>query len=188
MARRSLIVQHCYGVPGLGGPMSGLRRLLGSSLAQKYRFETCFQPYPAGGINLNLIATMARQIRAYRPDLLHVRGLGNEGFHGYLAGRMAGCSRILVSVHGMVRDSVYYPNRWRQWIVSQILEPFTPPPRGRSVLRLWLRRAPRGDCPQYPAVVRIHPQRRPIARSEGLPDPRLRSRSVSPGRMSWHST
>jgi glycosyltransferase involved in cell wall biosynthesis len=125
MTRRPLIVQHCFGTPGLGGPMSGVQRLLTSSLARTYHFETCFQSRPAGGINLPLIYEMSRQIRALRPDLLHVRGLQNEGFHGVVAGRLAGCRRILVSVHGLIGDVQAPASRWRQRIVSDFLEPYT---------------------------------------------------------------
>jgi glycosyltransferase involved in cell wall biosynthesis len=122
MIARPVIVQHCFGELGLGGPMSGVHRLLGSKLRDKYHFETCFQSCPAGGINLNLIWEMAAKIRSFHPQLLHVRGLGNEGFHGLMAGRLAGCPRILVSVHGMQRDS---PPSFRQRIVAHILEPYT---------------------------------------------------------------
>ena len=128
MTAKPIIVQHCAGVPGLGGPMSGVRRLLESELAEKYQFETCFQPRPAGGINLPLMRIMANRIRSLHPDLLHVRGLGNEGFHGLMAGRMAGCRRILVSVHGLVRDIVAWRGFYRygkQWVIGHLLEPYT---------------------------------------------------------------
>jgi glycosyltransferase involved in cell wall biosynthesis len=105
--------------------MSGVQRLLDSALAGKYRFETCFQTRPARGINLALVRQMARQIRAARPDLLHVRGLQNEGFHGLLAGRLAGCRRILVSVHGLIADIQTPTSRWKQRIVQDFLEPYT---------------------------------------------------------------
>jgi glycosyltransferase involved in cell wall biosynthesis len=128
MTTKPIIVQHCFGVLGLGGPMSGVRRLLESELAEKYQFETCFQTRPAGGINIRLMREMAARIRSLRPDLLHVRGLGNEGFHGLMAGRMAGCRRILVSVHGLVRDQAMwrgFSRYWREWVIGHILEPYT---------------------------------------------------------------
>jgi len=128
MTTKPIIVLHSFGVPGLGGVMTGVRRLLESELAEKYHFETCFQTRPAGGINLPLMREMANRIRSLRPDLLHVQGLGNEGFHGLMAGRMAGCRRILVTVHGLVRDIAMWRglSRYcREWIVGHLLEPYT---------------------------------------------------------------
>lgn len=122
---KPVIVQHCFGALGNGGPATELHQILQSDLAKSYDFGTCFQDRPAGGINLPLVFQMARRIRSFRPDLLHVRGLGNEGFHGLLAGRLAGCRRILVGVHGFSGDTIYPTSRVRQKLVSGILEPFT---------------------------------------------------------------
>lgn len=122
---KPVIVQHCFGELGNGGPMGGVQRLLDSDLARSYKFVTCFQDRPAGGINLPLIYQMARRIRSFKPDLLHVRGLQNEGFHGLMAGRLAGCRRILVSVHGFAGDIVFPSSQLRQNILSKLLEPFT---------------------------------------------------------------
>lgn len=123
--RRPVVVQHCFGKLGLGGPMSGLHRLLQSPLRDRYRLVPCFQDRPARGINVRLLLDMARQIRAARPALMHVRGLQNEGFHGLVAGRLAGCKRVLVSVHGTVRDIVHGAGRWRRRVVGGVLEPYT---------------------------------------------------------------
>lgn len=121
---KPLVLQHCVSTTKIGGPMTGLRFLMDSELAKSYRFETCFQDRPAGGINPRLILQMARRIRAVRPDILHVRGLQNEGFHGMVAGRLAGCRRIVLSVHGFIDDALYYP-WWRKKIIRDILEPYT---------------------------------------------------------------
>ena len=104
--------------------MTELRLLMECDLAKSYSFETCFQDRPAGGINPRLILQMARRIRAVRPDILHVRGLQNEGFHGMVAGRLAGCRRIVLAVHGFIDDLLHYP-RWRKRIVRDVLEPYT---------------------------------------------------------------
>jgi glycosyltransferase involved in cell wall biosynthesis len=68
---------------------------------------------------------MAKEMRSFRPDLAHIRGLGNEGFHGVLAAKLAGVPRILVSVHGSVRDLESGPARLRRLVVGQMLEPLT---------------------------------------------------------------
>ncbi len=105
--------------------MMGLRRLMESALASRYEFQTCFQNRPAGGFNPRLILEMAKEIKKHHPDILHVRGLQNEGFHGVLAGKVAGCRRILVSAHGFMGDNPAPPSRLRQRIVADYLEPFT---------------------------------------------------------------
>jgi glycosyltransferase involved in cell wall biosynthesis len=125
MRSKPHIVVHCFGELGLGGPMGSMHRLLGSDLRNKYDFTTCFQVRPAGGINVPMIFRMARQIRAVHPDLLIVSGLQNEGFHGLIAGRLAGCPRVVVSVRGFAGDLKYPHSRLRQSIVSKLLEPYT---------------------------------------------------------------
>ena len=122
---KRVIAQHCA-MPGkVGGPAAGLRLLRGHPFMQeRYDLPLISQDEPAGGINLRLIFHMARSIRACHPDLLHVRGLQNEGFHGVVAGRLAGCPRIIVSIHGSVSES-RSTGRLRCFIFSRIIEPLT---------------------------------------------------------------
>jgi glycosyltransferase involved in cell wall biosynthesis len=103
MSLRPVIVQHVVGVDG-GGPLTQLNLLLKTWLAEKYRFEVVSQTRPTGGLNLRLLWELAAAIRMARPELVHVRGLLSGGFHGLMAARMAGCRRILVSVHGTMLD------------------------------------------------------------------------------------
>lgn len=119
------IVQHSFGSPGSGGPIGALTRVLDSDLAESFDFLHVAQPYPAGGLNLKLIRAMAKEMRAFRPDLAHIRGLGNEGFHGVIAASVARVPRILVSVHGSVRDLVSGPGGVRRWAIGRVLEPLT---------------------------------------------------------------
>lgn len=119
------IVQHSFGAPGSGGPVGALGRVLASDIVETFDLLHVAQPYPAGGVNLKLIAHMAKQMRSFHPDLAHIRGLGNEGFHGVLAAKLAGVPRILVSVHGSVRDLESGMGTFRQLTIGQILEPLT---------------------------------------------------------------
>ena len=61
---------------------------------------------------------------AFRPDVLHVHGLQSEGFYGLIAGRLAGCKKILVTVHGLASDTVEM-NSIKQILYRYIVEPFT---------------------------------------------------------------
>lgn len=116
------VMQHCFGSLGGGGPIGALDRL------QQYsgtRYPEIRQLTPAGGVNIALLRDFVRGIRACSPSLLHVRGLGGEGFHGALAARLAGVPNILVSIHGTQRDLRNPGNRFRRWIVVNALERLT---------------------------------------------------------------
>lgn len=88
-------------------------------------YPVVWQSAPAGGISLGLLWSFVRQLRRHRPQLVHVRGLGNEGFHAALAARLASVPHVLVSVHGTQRDLVGGKAGLRRWIVTRLLEPAT---------------------------------------------------------------
>ncbi|MEH1166199.1 glycosyltransferase family 4 protein [Micromonospora sp. CPCC 205539] len=101
---RPVVVQHSAGAPGANGPLTAVQRVLDSPLADRYEFVRMHQSAGNGALNVPLLREWVRLLRRVRPALVHVRGLQNEGFHGVLAARLAGCPRILVTVHGTVRD------------------------------------------------------------------------------------
>ena len=116
------IMQHCFGVSGSGGPVGAFERLLAKSTLS---YGELRQVEPAGGVNVALIRRFIAEIKAYQPDLIHVRGLGNEGFHAVLAAKLAGVRNILLSIHGTHRDLTQHGNIVRHWVVAYILETFT---------------------------------------------------------------
>lgn len=117
-----LIMQHCFGSLGGGGPVGALERL---QLHSGTRYPEIRQLGPARGVNVTLLRDFVGKIRACNPALLHVRGLGGEGFHGALAGRLAGVPNILVSIHGTQRDLRNPDNHFKRWIVVNALERLT---------------------------------------------------------------
>lgn len=121
---RPVVVQHSFGDPGSGGPVGALERILASDLTQSYDFVRMHQDTVTGGIDCARLRAWSTMLGQVKPDLVHVRGLGNEGFHGALAARLAGCPRILVSVHGTVRDLVDPPSL-KQRVIVKALEPAT---------------------------------------------------------------
>lgn len=121
---KPLVVQHSFGDPGSGGPIGVLERVLASELSQSYDFVRMHQEAASGGIDTARLRRWTAFLRDVRPDLVHVRGLGNEGFHGALAARLAGCPRVLVSIHGTVRD-LTGPASLRQRVIVGALEPAT---------------------------------------------------------------
>jgi glycosyltransferase involved in cell wall biosynthesis len=124
MSNKPRIVQHVAGFDQIGGPASQLRRLLRSRMADKFHFEVVSQDRPARGINIRLMLQMSSAMKRVRPDIVHVRGLQNEGFHGVMAAYLAGCRNVLVSVEGFAEDTnVRSPIK--RWVLSRLLEPFT---------------------------------------------------------------
>lgn len=116
------VVQHCFGSPGKGGPATALSRFLETS-AEDY--AVIWQTKAAGGISISQIWSMARQVRRERPALVHVRGLGNEGFHGVLAAKLGGADKVLLSIHGTQRDLQSAGGGLRRMIVARVLEPLS---------------------------------------------------------------
>jgi glycosyltransferase involved in cell wall biosynthesis len=119
-----VVVQHSFGEPNSGGPITALGRILDSRLADKYEFVRMHQPPAMKPIDLRLLRQWVLLLRHTRPDLVHVRGLGNEAFRAVLAARLAGCPRILVSVHGTVRD-LTGPTSLRRRLLTRVIEPAT---------------------------------------------------------------
>lgn len=101
---RPVVVQHSFGEPHSGGPITALGRVLDSPLRDRYEFVRMHQPADARAFDAALLRRWVALLRETRPDLVHVRGLGNEGFRAALAARLARCPRILLSIHGTVRD------------------------------------------------------------------------------------
>ncbi|GGO92500.1 glycosyl transferase family 1 [Nocardioides phosphati] len=124
MRNRPIVVQHSFGDAGSGGPVGALERVLASDLAAEYEFVRMHQETATGGIDRSRLRAWTAMLRDVRPDIVHARGLGNEGFHAVLAARRAGVPRILVSVHGSVRDLVNVGGL-RHRVVRDLLEPAT---------------------------------------------------------------
>jgi glycosyltransferase involved in cell wall biosynthesis len=118
------IVQHVAGFNKIGGPTTELRSIISSRLAKDFQFERISQERPARGINIRLVLEMAHAIKRVHPDIVHIRGLQNEGFHGVLAAYLAGCRNVLVAVHGFAEDA-HVRGPIRNWILSHIMEPLT---------------------------------------------------------------
>ena len=116
------VMQHVFGMPNSGGPVRALERLLAAS---GNRYGVIVQLKAARGLNIALLYRFVREIRRFNPELIHVRGLGNEGFHGVLAAKIAGVPRILISIHGTQRDLGDEKLSLRRRIVIHLLEPLS---------------------------------------------------------------
>ncbi|SBV26812.1 Glycosyltransferase involved in cell wall bisynthesis [Micromonospora krabiensis] len=99
--------------------------MLASRLGGEYDFVRMHQDHGNGGLDVSLLREWVAMLRRVRPDLVHVRGLQNEGFLGVLAARLARCPRILVTVHGTVRDLRQGGRPLRRGLLVHGAEPFT---------------------------------------------------------------
>lgn len=108
----------------IGGPLTYINTILDSELNKVYELDACYQMMAPKGVNLPLLARMRDQIRKSAPDLLHVHGLQSEGLYGLMAGRLAGCKNILVTVHGLASDTVEM-NSLKRILYKYFVEPFT---------------------------------------------------------------
>lgn len=113
------IVQHCFGADGSGGPIVAFERLLKNS---RLTYGQIRQICAARGFSIPLLRQFIFELKSYNPNLVHIRGLGNEGFHAVLAARLAGVPNILVSIHGTQRDLTKPSSRLRRFIIVYVLE------------------------------------------------------------------
>lgn len=120
-----VVMQHyCTNQIHNGGPAAGALLLINSKLRKKYNFVPLEQTFAPHGINLKLLHDLYKKIKRVKPDILHIRGLQSEGFYGVLAGKLAGCKKIVVSVHGLYSDDSSCQG-FKKWIFSNIIEPLT---------------------------------------------------------------
>lgn len=108
----------------MGGPRTYIRSIMESSLKDQYEFKVCYQNCSPGGLNIGLLKRMVAAICAEKPDIVHVQGLQSEGFYGVLASKLAGCKRIVMTVHGFAFDGDEI-GRVKKWIYRHAVEPLT---------------------------------------------------------------
>lgn len=127
MTRRPVIVEHSFGDEFGGGLVGPMLSVIDSELTNEFEFVRMHQESPLGGVSLTTVRKWRALLESCRPDLLHVRGLGNEGFHAALAGRAAGVPRILVTIHGsqLSVQTASGLSAARAQTVGRILEPAT---------------------------------------------------------------
>lgn len=108
----------------IGGPLIYLRSIINSELKEEYKFVTCFQNTAPGGLDLNLLRRMIKEIKAESPDIVHVHGLQSEGFYGVLAAKLAGCPCVVMTVHGFAFDG--QKNHGLKWFLYRyFVEPLS---------------------------------------------------------------
>ena len=120
---KKVLMYYSYGNK-VGGPLTYINTIINSELNAEYDFVTCFQNMPSGGINIKLLKRMTKIIKKENPYIVHVHGLQSEGFYGVLAAKLAGCKKIVVTVHGFSFDSQKI-SKVKQFLYRYFVEPIT---------------------------------------------------------------
>ncbi len=107
----------------IGGPLTYINTIINSKLQEVFQFKTLFQEKAPGGLDLGLLKDMVTAIKAENPDVLHVHGVQSEGFYGVLAGKLAGCKKIIMTVHGLAFDDSIY-HGVKKFLYKNIIEPW----------------------------------------------------------------
>jgi glycosyltransferase involved in cell wall biosynthesis len=122
---KPIIVQHYVtSQVNNGGPATGATLLMKSYLKEKYNFIPLKQTFAPHGLSIKLFWDLYKQIKKSSPEIIHIRGLQSDGFYGVLAGKMAGCKKIVLSVHGLYSDSTEVKGI-KKWVFSKLIEPLT---------------------------------------------------------------
>ena len=108
--------------PGYGGVSTEFNALKKSQLNAEFEFVPLILEKPHRGINLHDILFYYHRIKEEKPDIIQIRGAAVDGLNAEIAAKIAGNSKILVCVHGMYSDFVYY-NLLKKLIARFIVEP-----------------------------------------------------------------
>lgn len=118
------VMQQVLAPQSKGGVSSEFGALKQSSLNEKYQFIPLILEKGKHGINLHDILFYYRGIKREKPDIIHVRGASVDGLNAEIAAKLAGNVKILLCIHGMYSDFVYY-NPIKKWIAKNVIEPIS---------------------------------------------------------------
>ena len=120
--QKNKVVHQVLAPQSKGGVSSEFRALEQSKLAEKYEFIPLLLDKGHKGVNLPDILFYYRGIKKAKPDIVHVRGAGVDGLNAEIAAKLAGQAKVLLCVHGMYSDFVYY-HPIKKWIARYVIEP-----------------------------------------------------------------
>lgn len=122
-----LVVHMVEAFEKVGGPPKLVKQIISSEIICKYDFQVV--SYEISGFSLKSIFYLRDKLKGIKPDIVHVHGLKNDGFHAVLAARLAKVPKIILTVHGTTADSINEYNtflkRIKKWIIEYVLEPVT---------------------------------------------------------------
>lgn len=98
-----VVLQHCFGGRGTGGPRAQLEKILKVS---SHSYFTLIQEKKSRFLGIDVFLKSIFEIIKIRPDIIHVRGLGNEAFVAAIAAKICRVPNIILSIHGSRRDLI----------------------------------------------------------------------------------
>lgn len=119
--RRIKVAQQVLAPRSKGGVSSEFRALEQSELCERYQFIPLILSEGHRGINVHDVLFYYRGIKKEKPDIVHIRGAGVDGLNAEIAAKLSGKTKLLVCVHGMYSDFIYY-NPIKKWIARHIIE------------------------------------------------------------------
>ena len=92
------------------------------ALTERYEFLPAVLHDCHTGLSLRDIRFYRKAFREAKPDIIHIRGAGMESLNAVLAAKLTPKAKILMTVHGMFSDIVYY-SPVKRWIFAHVIEP-----------------------------------------------------------------
>lgn len=93
-----------------------------TSIAESYDLVPIVLNDPHDGISLSDIRAWRNMVCDAASDIIHIRGAGVESLNAVIGAKLAHRGKILVTVHGMFSDLVYY-SPVKRWVCRHIIEP-----------------------------------------------------------------
>lgn len=93
-----------------------------AELTDSFEFVPVVLDAPHGGISLTDIRKWRNLFRDADADIIHIRGAGVESLNAVIGAGLAHRGKILVTIHGMFSDLVYYSSL-KRWVCRHLIEP-----------------------------------------------------------------
>ena len=109
-----------------GGPYNSHKRIMESSLKDRYSFVPLIVPKGKMGLfNVKLLKNLIKQIEEISPDAVQIIGLELIGFYLSVACKMAKVNNIILAIHGSTTEAIDFNKNPFKRLIMEILEIYT---------------------------------------------------------------
>lgn len=116
------VMQQVADSKGLGGVGKAYLQLIESDCFGSFIFCPLEQMSGITGFSVKAIRAYIKEIKEFKPDLIHVRGAMVDGLNALIAARLYGHCKIVMSVHGLYSD-FREANELKKKISEFLIEP-----------------------------------------------------------------